>query len=80
VNGGSMRDQRFEVENEAVMATLNQIATSIGGSLDKGWGFTLLLFEYGADGTMFYISSAERGDVVKTVREWLEKQEAEHGV
>lgn len=75
-HGGGMRDPRFEVENEKIKATLNQIAGKVGGALDKGWGFLLMLFEYGEGGSMFYISSAERGDVMKMTQEWIDKQKA----
>jgi len=79
-SGGGMRDKRFEVENDAVKATLNQIAGKVGGALDRGWGFLLMLFEFGAGGSMFYISSAERGDVMKMTQEWIDKQRAEQGL
>lgn len=74
--GGGMRDPRFEVENEQVKTTLNLIGNRIGGALDKGWGFLLMLFEYGPKGSMFYLSSAERGDVVRMAQEWIDKQRA----
>lgn len=76
VSGGGMRDTRYEVENEAIRATLNGIAGRIGASLDKGWGFLLMLFEYGPKGSMFYISSAERHDCMRMAQEWIDKQKA----
>lgn len=79
VLGGASRDPRFDVENEQVRATLNSIAKKIGGALDKGWGFTLLLFEFGPDGSLFYISSAEREDVIRMVKEWVAKQDTTAG-
>lgn len=79
-SSGGMRDQRYEVENDAVRKVMNQIAQRIGGALDTGWGFLLMLFSYDDSkvegGGLFYISSAERGEVAKMVREWLAKQEA----
>jgi len=73
-SGGGMIDQRYEVENTAIRATLNSIAKRIGGELDKGWGFLLMLFEYGPKGSMFYISSAERVDCMRMAQEWINKQ------
>lgn len=75
-SGGGMRDPRYEVENEQIRATLNGIANRIGASLDKGWGFLLMLFEYGPKGSMFYISSAERADCMRMAQEWIDKQSA----
>ncbi len=77
---GGMRDKRFEIENEAVRKVLNEIAGKIGGALDEGWGFLLMLFSYDDSmvegGGLFYLSSAERKDVMKMVREWMRRQEA----
>lgn len=71
---GSMPDHRFEVENDEMKATLRSIAKKVGSVLDPEWGFTLFLFEFGEGGSMFYISSAERGDVLDMVETWLKKQ------
>lgn len=77
---GGMRDKRFEIENEAVRKVLNEIAGKIGGALDEGWGFLLMLFSYDDSmvegGGLFYLSSAERKDVMKMVKEWMRRQEA----
>lgn len=73
-SSGGMRDARFEVENEKVKLQLNQIARKVGGALDKGWGFLLMLFEYGPGGSMFYISSAERENCIDMAQEWIDKQ------
>jgi len=73
-SSGGMRDARFEVENDKVKVQLNDIAKKIGGALDKGWGFLLMLFEYGPKGSMFYISSAERESCMDMAQEWINKQ------
>ena len=80
VSGGGMRDKRFEIENEPVKATLNDIANRIGGALPKGWGFLLMLMSYGEKGSLFYLSSAERENVIDMVQEWINKQRASDGV
>jgi hypothetical protein len=80
VSGGGMRDKRFEIENEPVKATLNDIANRIGGALPKGWGFLLMLMSYGEGGSFFYLSSAERANVIDMVQEWINKQRAAEGV
>ena len=75
-SGGGMRDPRYEIENDSIKAVLNGMAKRIGASLDEGWGFLLMLFEYGEKGSMFYISSAERGDCMRMAQEWIDKQKA----
>lgn len=72
-------DPRFEIKNDAVKATMRDIAGSIGGALPEGWGFTLLLFQYGEGGGLFHISSAERADNFRMIREWMAKVEKEGG-
>ena len=69
----------FEVVNDAIKAKLQQLGLWLKGELPPGWGFTLLLFDY-ADGvpeesSMFYLSSANRADMAKAMREFLRKQE-----
>jgi hypothetical protein len=40
-----------------------------------GVGFALFLFDFGAGGAISYISNAQRETMVRTVREWLARQE-----
>lgn len=65
-------------------AGAEKMLRSIGGTLKEivgkmpGWGFSLFLFEYGDEvdhGSLFYVSSAERGDTVKMLKEFIAKQE-----
>lgn len=70
----------YEVDKPEIQATLREIAEKIGKPLPAGWGFLLMLFEYGSPGNPganFYISSAERASVITMVREWLARQERE---
>jgi hypothetical protein len=78
VSGGGMRkrDARFEVENAPIKATLNDIANRIGGAIPEGYGFLLMLMSYGVGGSLFYLSSAERENVIELVQEWINKQRA----
>jgi hypothetical protein len=57
-----------------MQATLKAIGGRIAEGLPAGWGFTLLLFEYGAGGALFYMSSADRADVLATMREFMKRQ------
>jgi hypothetical protein len=62
-----------EVDDPEMKATLNALAKVLAEALPEGWGFTLMLFSYGEGGNLFYISSAERSDVLNMLREFLQK-------
>jgi hypothetical protein len=70
----AVSDPRFEVENDEVKALLRDISRIIKSQMPDGWGFTLLLFSYGAGGDLFYMSSAQRDDMIKLMREFIAKQ------
>lgn len=57
-----------------IQRRLQEIGGHIGADLPEGWGFNLLLFEYGVGGSLFYISSAERADVIAVMREYIRRQ------
>jgi hypothetical protein len=40
----------------------------------RGLCFSLMIFSYGEQGSLFYISSAQRDDMIKTMREFIQKQ------
>lgn len=64
----------YEIDNPEIQALLRQIAERLGGQMPKGWGFTLLLFEFTPGDSLFYISSAQRPDMVKTMQEFVRRQ------
>lgn len=68
-------DERYEVKNNDAQRQLRTIAELVREHLPEGWGFGLLMFEYGPDGSLFYISSAAREDMIVVMREWVAKQE-----
>lgn len=68
-------DERFEVSNDEMKRTLRSLAGDIDSQLPDGWGFGLLLFSYGENGSMFWISSAARTDMIAAMKEWIAKQE-----
>lgn len=63
-----------EVENPPIKALLNDLGGMLGAQMPEGWGFTLLLFTYGEDGSLFYISSANRQDMLNTMAEFIGKK------
>ncbi len=65
----------FEVRNEQAEGQLHDIGRIIADSLPDGWGFTLLLFEFGAGGSTFYLSNARRDDMVRALQEFIERQQ-----
>lgn len=70
----------YEVRDPVIEPLLRDIAGRIGGALPDGWGFLLMLYEFGTaerPGNSFYISNAERADAIKMLKEWIAKQEGE---
>lgn len=70
--------ENYEVNDTEAKATLRSISGKIGGALKDGWGFLLMLYEYGTQdkpGAMFYASSSDRESTTRMLREWLERQE-----
>jgi hypothetical protein len=57
-----------------IQTKLKALAAFIKDDLPEGWGFTLLLFSYGVKGSLFYISSADRADVLNVMREFIKRQ------
>jgi hypothetical protein len=54
---------------------LQELGGRIGSQLPGGWGFTLLLFQFGGPGgSLFYIANAQREDVIATMREFIRRQ------
>ncbi len=67
----------FQVKNAGVEAKLKEIGHIIGDQMPEGFGFTLLMFDYGEGGGMFYMSSAKREDMIKAMKEFINRQETE---
>lgn len=66
---------------EIMLADLEQeckaIARLIKRMMPPGVGFTLLMFTLGEGGWMTYMSSAERATMLKALKEFIEKVEAD---
>jgi len=54
---------------------LKAYGRALKNSMPKGWGFTLLMFTYGAGGSMMYLSSAQRGPMIESLKELIAKLE-----
>lgn len=70
-------DPRYEVQDPRIKNILMDMARILGREVPSGWGFTLFLFSFGPGGHLFYISSANREDMISTINEWLAHQEKE---
>lgn len=57
----------------AIRPLLQKLGGWLGASVPDGWGFNLLLFQFGEGGNLFYISSAERQDVIALMREYIRR-------
>lgn len=49
-----------------------RVGRLIGAELPPDVGFALLLFNFGRGGFLSWISNAERGDMIRAVKEWLQ--------
>jgi GTPase len=66
-------DANYQVRNLEVEEVLREMAGTVSSRLPAGWGMALFLFEFGENGTCFYISDAQREDMVRMLREWIQR-------
>ena len=67
--------------NELVKGKMQKIARKVDEELPNGYGFVVLAFNFGEseDNEMMYVSNANRQDIVKAMKEWIEKTEENFG-
>jgi hypothetical protein len=67
----------FEVRDPEIEARLAVIGNRLRDAIEAvpGYGFALLIFQYGEGGNMFYTSSADRADVIAAMKEFIERHE-----
>lgn len=68
----------MENEEEHIKGKLQNIAQNIDKELPEGFGFALLTFKFNAEpdtSNLMYVSNANRADIVKAMKEWIEKTE-----
>ncbi len=68
-------DERYEVKDPDIQRLLQFLGSRLGEAMPEGWGFGLFIFSYGENGAMFYISSAEREGMLKTLKEFIDREE-----
>jgi hypothetical protein len=77
----------FEVTSEDIQLLLRRIGLRLKESMPDGWGFALFIFSHGKsglkdegeEGSIFYLSSANRKDMIKALKEFIKKEEKKHG-
>ncbi len=67
--------------DEKAKNKMQQIAKDIKSQLPEGMGFALLAFDFGnkPDRRVNYVSNANREDIVKVMKEWIQKTENHFG-
>lgn len=63
--------------HEEVNAHLREIGQTIKGVMPPGYGFVLMMFEFGESGNMFYCANAQRKDVIAALKEFIEKTDSD---
>ena len=72
----------MESEEEYIKGKLQNIAQNIDKELPEGFGFALLTFKFNTKpdtSELMYVSNADRQDIVKAMKEWIEKTEDNFG-
>lgn len=59
---------------------MQDFAKHIEHTIGKKYGFALLIYEHGKSGRMNYVSNSQREDVIKAMKEFIEKSEDSWGV
>lgn len=75
-----MDDQQQQAELHAVERLNAEIGKAISHAINKTmgpntWGFALFMFSFGSEGAMTYCANAERQDIIKALKEFIEKVE-----
>lgn len=68
-NQASSEQEIIEIMNNK----MRKIADLVSKELPKDLGFTVLAFPFNEKGRLFYVSNADRLDIVEAMKEWIEK-------
>ena len=60
---------------DEVRASGERLAEIIDAALPPGHGFALLIFEWGSDGNLSWISNADRDDMLATMKDFIARHE-----
>jgi hypothetical protein len=67
-------DPRYEIDIPEIKALLLGVASYLHENCPKGFGFALQLFEFKGE-AFFYFSNANREDMIKALREFINRQQ-----
>ncbi len=78
------KETRFRSDDDPIPEDLREVMNDIGILLDAGirdhaeraMGFLLMVFDYGENGTLSYISNSQRGDVLDMLDEFQRRNRA----
>jgi hypothetical protein len=71
----SESEKDFQIRHAGAERALREIGDGIRSKVPPGFGFGLFIFEFGDHGSMFWISNAQRPDMIKALREWIAKNQ-----
>ena len=64
---------RYEVRNEKIEELLRDLCHKLKDAMPPGYGFSLLIFGFTPSNELFYLSSAQREDMIRTMQEFIAK-------
>jgi hypothetical protein len=64
---------KYEVRNEKVEELLRDLGRKLKDAMPPGYGFSLLMFGFSPNNELFYVSSAQREDMIRTMQEFIQK-------
>jgi hypothetical protein len=68
----------YEIRKPEIEQALRELGRTIGSQTPEGYGFALLMFSFEGH-EMFYISNAQREDMIKAMLEFVERQVKQDG-
>lgn len=70
------QDPQLEVRALEIAGLLKASCDRVKKQTNRDVGFVLLLYDHGPGGFLSYMSNSERGDVVKLMKEFIDKAES----
>lgn len=72
----------FEVKNDDIAAKMKEIGGRIHAAINESelkgkMGFALCIFEFAEKGAFFYMSDAQRADMIRVLQEFVDRQRRE---
>ena len=64
---------------EQVKEHMQNLAHLIEDNIPEKWGFIFMTYPHEREGELIYVSNSQRQDVVKALKEFIEKTESTYG-